>query len=443
MAQPSVELNKVDRKQNIVIVGGGAGGMEIATKLGRKLGRKAKAKITLIDCAESHIWKPLLHEVATGALDIGIDAISYRSHAAAHGYHFQQGAMTDLDRNKRQVILAPIKDKSGEELLPARRIDYDYLVIAIGSIANDFNIPGVREHCVFLDNTEQAMQIRSMLLNKFMRYASHHQLNDKIKISVVGAGATGVEMSAEMHHAVEQLSGFGYKIDSSLLEVTLIEADSRILPKVEKNEISESVTRELKQIGVNVRTSTRIDNVTDSGLHTTDDEFIAADMVIWSTGVKAPDFMKNIGGLASNAINQVMVKPTMQSLTDTHVFAIGDCAACPQTDGSWVPPRGQAARQMALMTADNICLMLAQKTPQHEYVYKDLGSLVNLSKFHTVGNLMSFMGGGVLVEGKIARFVYTSLYRRHLIELHGVFKGTLLMFAKGISRIIHPHLKLH
>ncbi|PMG31996.1 NADH dehydrogenase [Shewanella sp. 10N.286.52.C2] len=428
---------------NIVIVGGGAGGMEIATKLGHKVGRKAKAKVTLVDCAESHVWKPLLHEVATGALDIGIDAISYRGHASAHGYHFQQGAMIDINRDDKHIILAPINDEDGDELLPARHIPYDYLVIAIGSVANDFNIPGVKEHSLFLDNTEQAMQIRKLLLNKFMRYASHHQLDDKIKIAVVGAGATGVEMSAEMHHAVEQLSGFGYKIDTSLLEVSLIEADERILPKVGKVEISDSVTRELKQLGVKVMTNTRITQVTPEGLSTTDNTLIPADMVIWSTGVKAPNFLNNIGGLESNHINQVMVKQNMQTTLDPSIFSIGDCAACPQADGSWVPPRGQSARQMALMTADNIMLMLAGKDPKNEYVYKDLGSLVNLSKFHTVGNLMSFMGGGVLVEGKIARFVYTSLYRRHLIELHGVVKGTLMMLAKGISRIIHPHLKLH
>ena len=428
---------------NIVIVGGGAGGMEIATKLGHKLGRKGKARVTLIDCADSHVWKPLLHEVATGALDIGIDAISYRGHAAAHGYHFQQGAMTDIDRETKQVILAPITDDNGEELLPARRIDYDYLVIAIGSIANDFNIDGVRDNCVFLDSTEQAMEIRTILLNKLMRYASHHQLDEKIKIAVVGAGATGVEMSAEMHHAVDQLRGFGYKIDSTLLEITLIEADKRILPKVEKAEISESVAKELTAIGVKVMTDTRINQVTSEGLHTSEDEFIPSDMVIWSTGVKAPDFLKEIGGLESNHINQVMVQQNMQTTRDPAIFAIGDCAACPQEDGSWVPPRGQSARQMALMTADNIMLLLNGKAASNNYVYKDLGALVNLSKFHTVGNLMSFIGGGVMVEGKIARFVYTSLYRRHLIELHGPVKGTLLMFAKGISRIIHPHLKLH
>ncbi len=137
-----------------------------------------------------------------------------------------------------------------------------------------------------------------------------------------------------------------------------------------------------------------------------------------------------------------MVQQNMQTTHGPAIFAIGDCADCPQEDGSWVPPRGQSARQMSLMTADNIKLLLAGKPASKNYVYKDLAALVNLSKFHTVGNLMSFIGG-VMVEGKIARFVYTSLYRRHLIELHGPVKGTLFMLAKGISRIIHPHLKLH
>lgn len=431
------------KETNIVIVGGGAGGMEIATKLGRKIGRKGSIKVTLVDRSSYHIWKPLLHEVATGALDTGTDALNYRSHAARHGYFFQQGAMTGLNREKKQIMLAPIHDDNGRELLPTRELDYDYLVIAVGSVANDFGIEGVKDNCVFLDSTEDAVALRQRLLNKFLRYASHNQLDDKIKISVVGAGATGVEMSAEMHHAVIQLRGFGYKIDPSLLEVTLIEAADRILPGTKKTKISDSVTRELNEIGVKVMTNTRVVKVNKNSLITADDQEIQSDMVIWSTGVKAPDFLNNIGGLESNNINQVMVKQNMQTTLDDHIFAIGDCAACPQPNGEWVPPRGQSARQTALMTADNLFLMLKGKAPKHNYVYKDLGSLVNLSKFHTVGNLMSFMGGGIRVEGKIARLVYTSLYRRHLIELHGVVRGTLLMFAKGIGRIIHPHLKLH
>lgn len=433
----------MQKETNIVIVGGGAGGMEIATKLGRKVGRKGPVKVTLVDPGNFHIWKPLLHEVATGALDTSADGINYRSHAASHGYYFQQGAMTGLDRENKQLLLAPIKDKNGQELLPSRAIDYDYLVIAIGSVANDFGIPGVKENCVFLDNTQDAIAIKERLINKFLRYASNNKLDEKIKISVVGAGATGVEMSAEMHNAVIELRGFGYQIDSSLLDVTLIEAADRILPTTKKNRISESVTKELVKIGVNVKTNTRVVNVQPNCVTTADGENISADMIIWASGVKGPDFLKDIGGLETNRVNQIMVKQNMQSSIDDHIFAIGDCAACPQPNGGLVPPRGQTAREMALMTADNILLMLKGQAPKHLYVYKDLGSLVNLSKFHTVGNLMSFMGGGICVEGKIARLLYTSLYRRHLFELHGVVKGSLIMLSKGIGRMINPHLKLH
>ena len=428
--------------KRIVIVGGGAGGMGVATKLGRKLGRRQRAHVTLIDCAESHVWKPLLHEVATGALDVGIDAVSYRGHAAANGYHFQQGRLTGLDRAQRQVVLAPIYD-GDVELLPARRIDFDYLVIAIGSVANDFGIPGVKRHCLFLDNTEQAIAIREILLKRFLRYASHEQLREKIKIAIIGAGATGTEMAAEMHHAVDQLRGYGYKIDTSLLEVTLIEADKRILPKVGQDEISDSVARELDRIGVQVLTNTRVVEVTGQGITCQGGYFVSADIVIWSAGIRGPDFLHELAGLETNHLKQLVVHPTGQTTRDETIFAIGDCCACPQDDGSWVPPRGQAARQLGHVVAANITAMLKGRPPQKSYVYKDLGSLVNLARFHTVGNLFSFLGGGFMVEGRIARFTYLSLYRRHLIELYGPVRGLLMVLLKSLNRIIRPHLKLH
>ena len=428
--------------KRIVIVGGGAGGMGVATKLGRKLGRRHQAHITLIDCAESHVWKPLLHEVATGALDVGIDAVSYRGHAAANGYHFQQGRLAGLDRAQRQVTLAPIYD-GDVELLPARRIDFDYLVIAVGSVANDFGIPGVKRRCLFLDNTEQAIAIREILLKRFLRYASHEQLREKIQIAIIGAGATGTEMAAEMHHAVDQLRGYGYKIDTSLLEVTLIEADKRILPKVGQAEISESVARELDRIGVQVLTNTRVVEVSDKGITFAGGYFVSADIVIWSAGIRGPDVLRELGGLETNPLNQLVVHPTGQTTRDETIFAIGDCCACPQDDGSWVPPRGQAARQLGHVVVANIKSMLQGRPPQKRYVYKDLGSLVNLARFHTVGNLFSFMGGGFMVEGRIARFTYLSLYRRHLIELYGPVRGLLMVLLKSLHRIIRPHLKLH
>jgi NADH dehydrogenase len=158
--------NKIPK---IVVVGGGAGGLELATKLGKKLGKKKKAEIVLIDRSTTHLWKPLLHELAVGTMDEGVDAVSYRGHAIANYFHFRVGNMTGIDREARQVILAPMLDEDGVEFLPSTHINYDYLVIALGSISNDFNTPGVKDHCIFLDSPKQAHRFRNKLLNAFLR----------------------------------------------------------------------------------------------------------------------------------------------------------------------------------------------------------------------------------------------------------------------------------
>ena len=122
---------KIDALPHIVIVGGGAGGLELATKLGHKLGNKNKARITLIDKNRVHIWKPLLHEVATGSLDTEIDGVVYRAHSARHGYHFQLGALESVDLNAKRLQLAPIIDDSGTTILDKREFSYDTLVLSL------------------------------------------------------------------------------------------------------------------------------------------------------------------------------------------------------------------------------------------------------------------------------------------------------------------------
>ena len=428
--------------QRIVIIGGGAGGIGLATRLGRRLGRRGRAHVTLVDRVESHLWKPLLHELATGALDEGIDAVSFRGHARANGYHFQQGELASIDRARREVVLASLYEGK-HLLLPERRIAYDYLIIAVGSVSDDFDIRGVGEHCVFLDDAEQALGLRKKLRQVFLRYASQEEPDRPIRIAVIGAGATGAELAAEMHHAVDQLRGFGFRIDQGLFDITLIEAEDRILPRLYPAGVADSVMEQLDRIGVKVCTGKRVVRVGPELVQLEHGEPIPAEIVIWAAGIKAPDMLSGIGGLETNESNQLVVRPTCQTTRDDRIFAIGDCSALPQADGTLVPPRGQAARQEGHLVAANIRHMLNGHSPRKEYVYRDLGALVNLSNVHTVGNLFSFLGGGFKVEGRIARFTYASLYRRHIIEVFGPFKGILMLGLKALNRWIRPHLKLH
>ncbi|MFJ5436024.1 NAD(P)/FAD-dependent oxidoreductase [Pectobacterium sp. CHL-2024] len=429
--------------KKIVIVGGGAGGLELATSLGHKLGRKKKAEITLVDRNHSHLWKPLLHEVATGSLDDDMDALSYLAHARNHYFQFQLGMLTDIDREEQHIQLAEVCDEQGDVLVAARRIPYDILVVALGSTSNDFGTPGVKDHCIFLDNPKQARRFHNEMLNLFLKFTANQEEKERVNIAIVGGGATGVELSAELHNAVKQLHSYGFDgLDNQTLNVTLVEAGERILPALPPR-ISAAAHQELNNIGVRVLTKTMVTSAESGGLNTKDGEFIEADLMVWAAGIKAPDAMKEIAGLETNRINQLVVESTLQTTRDPNIFAIGDCASCPQEGGGFVPPRAQAAHQMASRCHSNIIALLNGQTPK-PYVYKDHGSLVSLSKFSTVGSLMgNLMRGSVMVEGRIARFVYISLYRMHQVALHGYVKTGLMMLVGGINRVIRPRLKLH
>jgi len=429
--------------KKIVIIGGGAGGLELATSLGHKLGRKKKAEIILVDRNHSHLWKPLLHEVATGSLDDGVDALSYLAHARNHGFTFQIGSLTDIDRENQTIKLAEIRDENGEMLVPVRDIAYDQLVMALGSTSNDFGTPGVKDHCIFLDNPHQAHRFHNEMLNLFLKFSASADKQKKVNIAIVGGGATGVELSAELHNAVKQLHSYGFEgLDSEALNVTLVEAGERILPALPPR-ISAAAHQELTKLGVRVLTQTMVTSADKNGLNTKSGEFIDADLMVWAAGIKAPDFMKEIAGLETNRINQLVVEPTLQTTRDPNIYAIGDCASCPQPSGGFVPPRAQSAHQMASRCFANI---MAQRKGQSlkPYVYKDHGSLVSLSRFSTVGSLMgNLMRGSMMVEGRLARLVYVSLYRMHQIALHGYTKTGLMMLVGGINRVIRPRLKLH
>lgn len=426
----------------IVVVGGGAGGLELVTQLGRKLGRKGKAKVTLVDRNRTHLWKPLLHEVATGSLDAGIDALSYRSHAANHGFEFQLGEMSTLDRESKTIELSAIHEDD-IEVMPARTLEYDILVMAIGSVSNDFGTPGVKDHCIFLDNPQRAHLFHRRMLNRFLRYSLTKQSEEKVRVAIVGAGATGVELSAELYNAAEQMANYGVPhVNKESLEVTLVEAGDKILPAL-PTRISGAAHFELQKMGVDVRISTMITEANDEGLVTKSGETIKADLMVWAAGIKCPEFMKEIGGLETNRINQLMVKPTLQTSQDDNIYAIGDCACCPMPEGGFVPPRAQSAHQMASLVYKNIMASLKSR-PLKPYVYHDHGSLVSLSNYTTVGSLMgNLTKGSMKVEGRLARLVYISLYRMHQIALHGYTKTGLMIVVGQINQVLRPRLKLH
>lgn len=427
--------------QKIVIVGGGAGGLELATQLGHKWGKKGKAEIHLVDANHTHLWKPLLHEVATGALDSGIDELNYQAHGKKHGFNFHLGRMCGLNRDSKTIELAAIYD-ADEEILPLRKLEYGQLIMALGSVTNDFGTKGAAEHCYFLDGRQQAETFHQKLLNQFIKANGSNNPED-LSIAIVGAGATGVELSAELYNTTEALASYDLsQFNTDKLKVSLVEAGPQILPALPRR-VSNAAKRELENLGVSVLTDTMITEITEEGFITKSGETIEAKLKVWAAGVKAPDFLANIGGLETNRANQLTIKPSLQTTLDDDVFAIGDCAFLLQADGKAVPPRAQAAHQQASHLIKVLAALRAGKTAP-DFVYRDKGSLVSLSRYSTVGSLMgNLSSGSMMIEGRLARIVYVSLYRMHQIALHGYAHTLLLSLVGHINKVIRPRLKLH
>jgi len=431
----------------IVVIGGGAAGLELVTRLGERLGRRSHALVTLVDGARAHLWKPLLFAVAAGSIDPGEYEVDYLAQAHWHGFHYRLGKMVGLDRARKEVHLAATFDEEGQQITPPRSIGYDMLVIAVGSMTNDFGTPGVAEYAMPLETPEHAERFNRRLVNAFLRAQTQQDpvRPGQLHVAIVGAGATGTELAAELRHSMRELAGFGLdRIDPERdVRITLVEAAGRILPGLPER-ISNKAQRVLDKINVEIRIGTKVTAVTAEGLSLGNGSFIAAELVVWAAGVKAADVLRQLDGLETNRINQLVVHQTFQSTHDPDIYAIGDCAACPQPGTSVsVPPRAQAAHQEASHLVRQIERRLHGK-PMQAYRYRDFGSLVSLGGRTTVGNLIGVLSGrSLFVEGLVARVMYRSLRIFHERALGGTAYALLNLLSRTAARRTRPQVKLH
>jgi NADH:ubiquinone reductase (H+-translocating) len=431
----------------VVVVGGGAGGLELVTRLGDKLGKRGKAEVALVERARTHLWKPLLHEIAAGSMDVDEHDLDYLAQAHWHGFRYRFGEMIGLDRAHKRVLLAATHDDEGRPITPERSFPYDTLVIAVGSMSNDFGTPGVREHAMMLDSPAEAARFNRRLVNACLRAHTQHEpvRPGQLHVAIIGAGATGTELAAELHRTARAVVAYGLdKIDPEKdIKITLIEAAERILPALPPR-ISETTLRLLHGLGIDVRTGARVTEVRADGVQLASGGFIPSELVVWAAGVRGHDVLAKLDGLEVNRANQLVVTPTLQTTRDPDIFAIGDCAFyLPEGQTRPVPPRAQAAHQQASHVFQQIRRRLKGE-PLRPYTYRDFGSLVSLGEYSTVGNLMGFaVGKSLFIEGYFARLMYRSLYKMHERALHGSFKVFLGTLARLLTRRTEPHVKLH
>jgi NADH dehydrogenase len=434
----------------IVIVGGGAGGLPLAARLGDKLGRHGRAEITLVDRYATHLWKPLLHEVAAGRMDADVHGVDYLALAYWHHFRFRQGAVAGLDRARHELALDAVYDDDGALMLPRRTVRYDTLIFCVGSVSNDFNVPGVAELAISLDTHADAERFHRRLLAACVRADAEAAAGRPtgVNIVIIGAGATGVELAAEIRHTTGAHASYGldYLDPEKDIRQTILEAAPRILPQLSED-VAEAATGLLKKLDIEVRTGERVTLVDEHGVHTASGARYRADLVVWAAGIKAPDWLVGLGGLETGRGNQLVVTTTLQTTRDADVFAFGDCAACPWPEAgradALVPPRAQAARQQALLLVKSMQARLAGNPPP-TFHFRDLGSLVSLGELSAVGSLMGrLIGGSLLIQGLIARWMYASLYKLHQVAILGYVGVALDTVGRFLSRRTAPRVKLH
>ena len=433
-----------DQPFKVLVVGGGAGGLELVCKLGRKWGPE---RVALVDANLFHIWKPSLHEVAAGTLDIHQEGLSYQMLAHDNGFSFHYGPMIGLDTATRTLLVGAVRD-GAEEVLHERRIVYESLVLAIGSVSNDFGVPGVADHAFSLDGPHDAerFRLRMLQLLSLVDVRKTHDPSAALDIVIIGGGATGVELAAELREATSLHAQYGLRhIDAGRdVRIRILEGAPRLLAPLDEK-VSAAATRLLKQRHVEVTASCRVVRIEWNQVTDAEGHVYPADLCVWAAGIKAPPLLAQVGlPVARNG--QVKVDGQLRVEGVAGVFAFGDCASCPQPDGKTVPPRAQSAHQQA----DYLCELLQQPAGtdlgrRPPYLYHDHGSLVSVGSSATVGSLMGnlFKSTTWFVEGLFARMVYVSLHLMHHRAVMGTLRTAVLAMARFLVKRARPLVKLH
>nr|WP_203566130.1 FAD-dependent oxidoreductase [Aurantimonas aggregata] len=426
----------VKARQRVTILGGGAGGLELAIGLSRR----SDMDVTLVDRVSTHLWKPRLHEFAAGTVNSSLAEMSFYTLAGMHGFRFEQGDVETIDRTAKTVRLAEMRSATDQFITASRSLAYDCCVVALGGLTATFNTEGVAEHAIRLDEKSDAEEFRDL----FIALMIHARVSrEPAHVVIVGSGATGTELAAHLRLSEQ---AFAHERGSDemrpLLKLTILEAAPQLMPGADEG-LRKSVSDRLDQLGIVVRTNAAVDLVSETEIRIKTGEAFPADVTVWAAGLTGHPLLKQLADFEMDKKGRIVVDDRLRSSIDPAITVIGDAASfTPEGAEAPLPPTAQCASQQADYLVSALPELLAGGTPK-PFVYNDRGRLLSLGGAGSVGLVGFLRKNDFLVEGRFATAAYHGLQRRHQWSVLGPLRGSVAILADMMSPTSGPAMKLH
>ena len=375
-------------KPKVVILGGGFGGLAAARALYKT------AEVTVVDRHNYQTFLPLLYQVSTAGLAADHVAYPIRGALRKTSVKFRMGSPLSIDHKNKEVKL------DSSEVL-----QFDHLIVALGSTTADFGIPGVSEFTLGMKSVHEALTIRAEIMRRFEDLCRFED-ETRLAITVIGGGPTGVEMAGAIAELIRGPLKSDQKQAAAQIDITIIEAGERLLPTFSPT-LSKRTKKDLEKLGVKVLVGSPVAGVEHRKITLRDKQVLPSEITIWAAGVKGSDAMAQLSLPVSG--NRVVVEPTMQVKNYPNIWALGDIAGALGKDGSPLPMVAPVAIQQGKFIAKQIARLSSSKELK-EFKYLDKGSMATIGRNKAVVEVK-----GIKLSGPIAWLIWVALHLFYLL----------------------------
>jgi NADH:ubiquinone reductase (H+-translocating) len=424
--QPSAKEQKSMKKNRVLILGGGFGGLYAALEFEKR--RDPDFEVTLISQDNFFLFTPMLHEIAASDLDLTHIVNPIRK--MLRHVHFFEGDVRSIDIQKREVVVAHGFDQHTHSL------EYDHIVFALGSVTNFYNIPNLMETAVTMKSLGDAIGLRNRLIEHLEEADTECAANDReplLTFVVAGGGFAGVETIGSINDFLKEALPYYSNLKSEMMRVVLVHPGEFVLPELGE-ELGHYASRKLARRGVEIRPNTKIKTVTSTGVELTDGTRINTGTLVWTAGTAPHPLLEQLPLPKERQRLKVNAAMGVEGYPGT--WALGDCAMIPDEHGGYQPPTAQHASREGKVLAHNIVANTRGKDLV-PFRFNTLGLLASIGRRTGVARIL-----GVNFSGFVAWWLWRTIYLLKLPRFEKKLRVALdwtldVFFSKDFVQFLH------